>query len=96
MVELGEDLGVELVDVIGDLPEAGDHLGMVDVDQLLIGHVGGVNRQLLGDNETGAPLGPLAPVIHVAFTGQIFFRQIRQVRLEGNAVLHFRLADLQG
>ncbi len=69
---------------------------MVDVNQLFVGHVGRMNRQLLGNDETGSPLGPLSPVIHLAFTGQVFLSQVGQVRLEGDTVLHLHLADLQG
>jgi len=69
MVQLGEDLRIVLVDVVGDLLEARDDLGVVDVDQLLVGHVRRVNAHLLGDDEPGAPLGTLAPVVHLPFAG---------------------------
>jgi hypothetical protein len=35
---------------------------VIDVNQLLVGHVGGVYAHLLGDDEAYAPLGALAPV----------------------------------
>ncbi len=96
VVELGEDLGVVLMDVVGDLLEPGDHLGVVDVDQLLVGHVGGMHRQFLGDDQTGPPLGAFAPVVHLALAGEVAHRQVGQVRLEGDAVLHLRPAEFEG
>ena len=61
VVQLGEYLGVELVDVIGDLLETGDHLGMVHVDQLFVRHVGRMDAHLLGDDQARLPPWPVPP-----------------------------------
>ncbi len=96
MVQLSEDLGVVLVDTVGYLPETGDHLAVVDVDELLVGPVGGVNAHLFGDDETGSPPGPLPPVVHLGVAGETVHGQIGQVRLKGDPVFNLHLADLQG
>ncbi len=59
-------LAVELVHVVGDLAKARDHLGVEDLDELLVGRVRGVDAHLLGDDQADAALGPLPPVVHVA------------------------------
>ena len=95
VVELGEDLGVVFVNGAGQPFKTRNHLRFIDIHQLVIGVVRGMDAHLLGDDQTDAAFGPLLIIIDMPVTDQIIHRIIGHVGGKIDPVGHHRGADFK-
>jgi hypothetical protein len=96
VIDLGKNAAVVLVYVIGNFFKPVYHLGIIDIDKLIIGHIRGMNTHLLGDDQSGTPFGPFSPVVHLALAGQIIDRKIGQMGLKGDPVFNLYMSQGNG
>ena len=96
VVELCEDLGVVFVNGAGEPLEPRNHVRFIDVHQLVIGVIRGMDAHLLGDDQADAALGPLPVIIDMPVADQIVHRVVGHVGGKIDPVGHHRRADFEG
>ena len=95
MIDLGKDLGIVLMYVIGYLLKSGEHLGVIDIDQFLVSPVGRMNAHLLRNDQSCTPFGAFTPVVHMPLAREAVDRKVSQVRLKRYAVFNIDRTDLE-
>src|SRR5579859_3907920 len=96
MIDLREYARAVFVNGARHAAIAGDYTRVEAVNELLIGPVAGMNRLLLGDDESAAAARAFGVIGGQARPRQIFLGQVGQVRRENDAVRYAGLSDANG